>query len=347
MQRHCAAFVCGLVVFGFLLVPGQAAEPVGDQTHTISGMVHEFGGRAAGVSVCLCDSKTGLPVAKDGFQPIEWRKWRPSSEQNDLAIVLSDAKGNFVFENVPEGKYRLIGQKWNAPFENVFAKHGSVIQLFGSEDDVVVPRPTDPRESWLGLRPPGEGIIQFDQEVDNDETFLFLSSSPPEFDPVLGLDCMGDSFFLNLLGVNRMPSGRTTVIGAPDQPLYAFFFAGDNSPGYAAVTVPASQGGLVRVPPEQFIAGWSNGRKDPPPKLAELTQFLESKSLTASGFLELPKLSHATFDEYFARMNELRQQFHREIELPEGRTTRVADLIAVMSYERLQRAAEKRRSRQR
>jgi hypothetical protein len=254
---------------------------------------------------------------------------------NELAIVITDDKGRFQFENVPEGKYRLIAQKWIGPYKGVFEVHGTVIQLLGVAGDIVVPRPTDYYEALVALRPPGKGIIQFDQDVGNNETFMFLSTAPPEFDPILGLQAMGPSFLNQLIGVNRMPLGKTTVVGVPDQPVYAFFFAPDNSPGFASVKVPASRTGLSRVPPEPFVAGWSDGRKTPPPELAELSEFLEAHALTPRQLLSIPKLSNATSEEYSTRLEELSQQLSSKIELAEGKSARVGDILAVEWYRQM------------
>ena len=74
--------------------------------------------------------------------------------------------------------------------------------------------PADHHQALVALAPAGSGIVQFDQDVGNSDTFMFLSTSPPEFDPILGPQAMGTSFFQHLIGVNRMPLGKTTVIGA-------------------------------------------------------------------------------------------------------------------------------------
>ncbi len=173
-------------------------------------------------------------------------------------------------------------------------------------------------KALVALTPPGGGIVQFDQNVGNNETFMFLSTSPPEFDPILGLNSMGTSFFQHLIGFNRMPHGKTTVIGVPDKPLHAFFFAADNSPGFATVEARVSDAGLVRVPPVPFVAGWSDGRKTPPPHLAKLMDFMDAHSLTPDQILNIPELSNANFAAYQARMLELQKDLSRKIELAEG-----------------------------
>lgn len=309
----------------------EAAEQ--DSTHSIVGWVFELRSGTPDVPVFLFEAASGLPLAKETYQPMPIIS--VMSEPDKIAVVLTDKRGQFRFDDVPDGKYRLLAQKWMSPFKGVFGLHGTVIQLFGSADEVVVPRPTGPQDALVALRPPGRGVVQFDQESPNNDTMLFLSSSATEFDPILGLDAMGKPFLSHLIGINRMPLGQTTVIGVPDAPLYAFAFAPDDSPGFASIKVPASASGLVRVPAEPFVAGWSNGRKTPPPELAELLEFMEAHSLTASQLLEIPPLSSVTHKAYRARIEELRQELSREVKLPDGKSARVGDLLAAEGYRRL------------
>lgn len=340
MKRFCVSFVHGLMAIWVTGTCAWSGEPASDGSatdtaHTISGIVAEFGSGTSDVPVCLCSAATGLPLTAETYQPFDWVKYHEDGTAGEMAIVVSDTKGRFRFDHVPEGKYRLIAQQWTGPYKGAFEVHGTVIRLMGCVDGVVVPRPNSLREAWIALTPPGEGIVKFDQDVGNNETFMFLSTSPPEFDPILGLRAMGPTFFQHLIGVNRMPYGKTTVIGVPDRTLYAFFFAPDNSPGYATVEVPAARSGLVRMGSERFVAGWSDGRKTPPAELAELMDFLEKHSLTASQVLAIPALRSVTYEAYRARMQALTQQLSTEVELPEGRLARIGDLLAVEAYRRL------------
>ncbi len=333
LSRVCCA--AGLIAFWLSAANAQCAEPKTDATHSIFGIVMELRSGTPNVPVCLCDAVTGLPLAKKTYKPIEWGKGQIENTAKEMAIVVTDDKGKFSFENIPDGKYRLVAQKWIGPYEGVFAVHGTVIQLMGTADDLVVPRPAEYDKALVALTPPEGGIVQFDQNVGNNETFMFLSLSPLEFDPILGLSSMGTSFYQHLIGVNRMPLGKTTVIGVPEKPLYAFFFAPDNSPGSATVEVPVTEAGLVRIPPEPFVAGWSNARKTPPPKLAELMEFMDAHSLTPDQLLNIPKLSSANFEVYKARMQEIWKDLSRKIELAEGTSARVGDILAVKGYQQL------------
>ena len=326
--------VAGLVA---CLPVGQAwsDESPQDSAHAIFGIVMELRSGTANVPVCLFDAATGLPLAKRTYKPIEWGKEQVENVANEMAIVVTDDKGQFRFDDVPDGKYRLVAQKWIGPYKGIFEEHGTVIQLMGTAEDVLVPRPADHYQALVALTPPGHGIVQFDQDVGNSDTFMFLSTSAPEFDPILGLSSMGTSLLQHLIGVNRMPLGKTTVIGVPDKPLYAFFFAPDNSPGFATVEVPVSEAGLVRVPPEPFVAGWSDARKTPPATLAKLMEFMDAHSLTPDQLLNIPKLSRDTSADYKARIQELYKDLGRKIDLAEGTSARVGDILAVKYYQQL------------
>jgi len=324
-----------LIVLWLSTAHAWSVEPAKDSLHAVFGIVTELQSGTADVPVCLCNGATGLPLAKETYKAIEVGKSQPNKLSNEMAIAVTNKNGEFRFDNVPDGIYRLVAQKWIGPYKGIFEEHGTVIQLMGYADEVVVPRPDDYHKAIVALRPPGHGIVQFDQKVGNSDTFMFLSLSAPEFDPILGLNAMGASFQQRLIGVNRMPLGKTTVIGVPNKPIYAFFFAPDNSPGYATVKVEPSPLVLTRIPAEPFVAGWSDGRKTPPPKLADLMKFMEKHSLTTQDLLKIPQLSNTTYQAYSARMQELMQELSRSVELPEGQSARVGDLLAVESYRRL------------
>lgn len=319
------------------VVKRRNAAPKVDDSHTVWGIVTELRSGTPDVVVCLCDGASGLPVDKNTYQPLNWSLNQAHQNPKRMAIVQTDKGGKFRFEKVPDGRYRVVAQKWSGPYKGAFEEHGTVIQLMGTASNVVVPRPDEYYEAMVALRPPGRGIVQIDQKVPNSDTFLFLSTQPAEFDPILGLYAPGSTFFQHLVGINRMPLGQTTVIGVPDKPLYGFLFAPDNSPGYVQLTIQPSPTGFTQVPAEPFIAGWSNGRKTPPPDLAKLATFLEAHSLSAAQVLKLPKLNKDNAVAFRDRMLELTSNLSKQVQLPENQTARVGDLLAVQAYQRLQR----------
>ncbi len=303
---------------------------------SIAGLVMELRSGTADVTVCLCDGATGIPINLETGKAIEFGKVNMNDLAAQMAVVQTDPKGYFEFKDIPDGTYRVVAQRWMGSFKGIFEEHGTVIQLMGTVNNVVVPRPKDYYEARVVLSPPGNGIVHFDQKVGNSDTFLVLSASPPEFDPALGLQSMGNGFQSNIIGINRMPLGKTTVIGVPPEPIYAFFFAPDNSPGFTSIEVRPSRNGYTRVTAEPFVAGWSDGRKTPPPKLKELIDFLDQESLKISELLQIPQLSAANATAYREQMAKLSAQLAEQIELPKGRKARVGDLLAAMAYIRLQ-----------
>lgn len=331
-MTRCVTLVmvgAGLASVGLAQVP--ELDP-----HEIFGVVMEERGGTADVPVFVCDGKTGLPLQKGSYEPFDWSKPDGKKLQAEMAMMLSDERGKFRFENVPDGTYRLVAQRWMGEYKGLFEVHGTVIQLLGTAGEVVVPRPAEYYEAQVGLRPAGDGIVQFDMEQGNSETLLLLSTRPLEYDVALGFSALGEEFMTHLVGVNRMPIGKTTVIGVPNEKLHAFFFAADNLPGVSAITVEPTEGGLVRVPSEPFVAPWSNGRKTPPEDLAELGKLLDENGATIDELLEIPPLSSKTPDAFRQRMKVLGQDLGREVEVAQGRTVRVGDLLALRVYRQLQ-----------
>lgn len=325
-----------LVVVGLGLASVAPAQMPQLDPHEIFGVVMEERGGTPDVPVFLCDGNTGLPVQKETYQPFDWSKPDAKKLQADMAMTMTDERGKFRFENVPDGTYRLVAQRWMGEYKGLFELHGTVIQLLGTAGDVVVPRPAEYYEAQVGLRPAGDGIVQFDMEVGNNETLLLLSTRPLEYDVALGFSALGEEFMTHLVGVNRMPIGKTTVIGVPNGRLHAFFFAADNLPGVSAITVEPTEGGLVRPPAEPFVAPWSDGRKTPPEHLAELGKLVDEEGVTIDGLLEIPPLSNQTADAFRERMKVLGQDLGREVLVAEGRTVRVGDLLALRVYRQLQ-----------
>lgn len=321
-----------------LLVRGTAADerPAADNS-VLSGIVLEGTAGVADVPVCLCDGRTGKPLTFPHYRPMTWTGTDDPSR--GVAIVLTDDRGRFRFAEVPPGTYRLVAQKWTGPWKGLFELHGSVVQLFGSADDVQVPLPQSGANSQVLLRPPGSGIVQFDQQVGNDETLLLLSAAPPAFDPILGFHALDEKFWLNLQGMNRMPRGRTTIIGVPDIPLYAFFFAADNSPGFAATSVPPAGGELVRQEPEAFIAAWSDGRREMPVSLQKTSEYMDRRKLRVQQLLALPGPDLDGGRARAERISQLTLELTRLIPLAEDREARVGDLLAIEAYRRLQDSA--------
>ncbi len=64
---------------------------------------------------------------------------------------------------------------------------------------------------------------------------------------------------------------------------------------------------------------------------------MKKHELTTQQVLEMPEMSNAKCHAYQARMQELTKDLSRVIELPEGESARVGDLLAADSYRKLQK----------
>jgi hypothetical protein len=308
-----------------------------DAVSSISGLVMEQRSGTPNVVVVLCDGKTGLPLTKE-FEPFFDKEGLKADgfqeRQKKLAVATTDDRGRFQFTRLPAGTYRLMAQKWTGPYLGLFEKQGTVIQLLGTANNIKVPQ-QNTEEQKVVLTPPGNRILDFQQKTGNNATLLVLSTQPPEFDPILGFDSLGQSFLSNVVGVHRMLLGKTTVLNAPNSTIYGFLYAADNSPGSAQVTIAQTQAKYVAVPAVPFIAGWSDGKKTPEGQVAKLINLLTEKKLTVSKILEIPELSNATFGAYQKRMARLREQLSKEVTVVKGVQARVGDLLAAQAYLRL------------
>src|ERR1041385_1487699 len=182
-----------------------AAEPPppsSDATNRIAGTVLETPAGSPEVIVILCDQRTGIPISAETRRPFLESTNR--SFPPPLLTTNSGPRGQFAFDHLPAGDYRVVAQKWTGPFKGVFEVHGTVIQLFGTADNLHVP---SPEAEQVTLRPPGDAVLVFDQQVGNEGTFLMLSTRPPIADPILGWHSLGGDFLNHIIGVNVMPYG--------------------------------------------------------------------------------------------------------------------------------------------
>jgi hypothetical protein len=305
----------------------------------------------AGAVVIVCDAKTGIPVHAETWRPFsqEFRK-RSDKELVGIAHVVTDQDGRFRFENVPAGTYHLMAQSWTEPFKGPFEVNGEVIELHGVARSISVP--SEAAEKVV-IKPLGTGVVQIDQKSGNSSGILMLSTAEPLGDPVLGFTGLGDKYFGNLIGGNRMPKGRTKIIGLPPGPVHAAVFMPDNVPGFGFGTLDPSAAGVQSFP---MVAAWSDGQHDPPERIAGIIAGLKraaGKERVPDDFLyqvvgvdaarvkrmkETSKKGNA-LEEYTAKM-ALLGPLDRSVELAGVGKVRVIDLLAAFSYMELQRHVE-------
>jgi hypothetical protein len=281
------------------------------------------------VVVVLCDAASGIPVDNRTFAPFTSapKKQFPPN----LVVTLSGPRGTFSFTNVPPGEYRLVAQKWAGPYKGVFEVHGGVVQLFGTADNIRVP---SAEAKKVVLRPPGDGILALDMRVPNSGTLVVLSTQPLSADPILGFSAPGTNFFSHTLGWNVMPYGRTTFVGLPQTKLHTWFFANDNSPGFTAEVYDV-ESGFLRAPAIPFVAGWSDGRKEPPPRLQELADRLKKLGRSPQAVLGVDET--LPLRDQYERVALYRENPSHTVMLSNGETIPGGDLVALMLYEQLGR----------
>ncbi len=307
----------------------------------ISGKVLDSGGRlVAGAAVLVQTQATGIPLERGSGLPAIYGGIRLGP--GEYLSVLTDAEGRFVFEKIPVGSYRIVAQSWRnkTSLKGLGEVEGEEIELRGSADDVVV---TEGHMAEVILRPQGTGILRMDQRVPNDETFVILSTAPTAADPVLGFAGWRASFLRQAIGANRMPGGRTVVYGLPEGTIYLAMFAADDVPGFLDAKVQIQAGQTTILPFTPFVAGWSDGRHDPPPELVPIYEEIKAMS-RAEG-----EAWYAKFDaQVRAQMDAQRDEpppLDMEVVLPSGRKATFGQVMAAIKYIQLQNSVARRAGR--
>lgn len=338
MKRTGVAAVISLSLSGALAHAG-----------AIRGVVVGSDERPVGrATVVLCDQQTGIPVARDTHKPFTEK--RPDFQ--NLATTLTDAQGAFSFEDVPDGLYRLVAQRWPSKpsVQNVFEVNGEEIVLCGVADDIIVPSEA---AQQVRLKPSGEASLTLDEEFPNNDSLLLISTQAPAADPVLAFYCWQGPFIQHLIGGNRMPKGVTTVRGLPPGRVYLSVFANDNNGGVGAAPVDVKAGQIVLAAYIPIVCGWSNGRHDPPKELEQT--FAEVKQIAQQGQDEVPAFLERLLAEKGAVLkpsegsrnpwSPYTQHLNVVVTLPSGRQVRFADVLASVGYLQLQRSVEMRKQR--
>ena len=333
----------GLVLAVRAETPGIQNAP-GGPVGGISGKVVGAGGQpVAGAAVVLCDQAGGVPLAPGTLRP--FINDRSRSMNGDLLFSVTDSNGRFAFEKIPAGAYRLVAQSWRnkAAIRSVGEVNGEEIELHGAANDI---RVTDGRTTDVVLRPLGTGVLRMDQRVPNDETFLILSTAPTGADPVLGFSGWTASFLQQAIGANRMPSGKTVVHGLPEGMVYVAMFAADDVPGFLDAKVQISAGQATVLPFTPFVAGWSDGRHDPPPELMPVYEEIKAmpraesqawlaKVFATAGIRADPKNGQP----------QLSGHLDAEVVLPSGRKATFGQAMAAVAYIQRQQSVACRAAR--
>ena len=190
-----------------------------------------------------------------------------------------DDEGRFAFEGLPSGRYRCVAQRWvgidglppaapnrDGPLgeELILLGSGTAEHIAGSETTIV-------------LRPHGEGTLRISTDPESTDGLLLISGGRLRSHPLGGSGAFGPAFYRGLLCTTLRGQRERVVIvrGLPDdRPLELVMFNFDNNggPGY----VRTSDGDLPSEVTMPVFAPWSDGRSDVPGRLRPLVGLLEA-----------------------------------------------------------------------
>jgi C-terminal processing protease CtpA/Prc len=301
----------------------------------------------AGAIVILCDQNNGVPVYKKTYCPFTDELLK-GNQALDIAYTISNEKGQFTFENIPAGEYRLVAQSWRdvTEFKGIFEKNGKEIELHGIAEHVKVSSDSSPN---IVLRPLGTGILQIDQDVPNDEVLLVISTSPTRADPILGFAGWGGAFMQNMIGGNRMKKGQTRIYGLPEGKIYLAMFAADSVPGWTEGQVEIKPDTTTTLEYIPFVNSWSNSRHDPPEHLVSVFEELKQLSSKDKAFIKKILKDYGLQEVHAEGMWTFMAQFgphlDKEVELPSRRKTTFGDLMAAVQYIQLKQAVDRRQAK--
>lgn len=224
-------------------------------------------------TVFLCDAESGLPILRKTKRPLD-----PGKNLNDawdMWYELTTDRGSFEFADVPVGKYRLVAQSWSGTvgvpkFQD---KPSTLVLLHGIAENVEVKA----GETTVAYpRKLGDATLKIVNDPEEPHAFLFISLQPRLGDGVLGPAGWGKKFLAGLIAVTQMERPYVTLVGLPaGKEIHVGLFNYDNNPGVGGDSYLVGKEPTVRL---NIYATWSNGKYEPPPRLARLTDYLSSRT---------------------------------------------------------------------
>lgn len=339
-----------MVPFVFLLALSSIAAYGGEpeKSGTITGQLTDSRGqviRTGHAVVFLCDATSGMPLSP---------KTRKIIDQESKAILRFDQfwhavtndTGGFQFDNVPVGTYRLVAQAWSgiSGMPLGFPKSlrtdpgdepSSLIVLHGVAESVVVKA----NETTLAYpRQWGGEILRIVTDPMESGNFLVISRNPRLGDGVLGPMGWGKKFITGVIAITRMEDSHITLLGLPkNATIHTGLFNYDNNPGLGGESFVIDSSKPARLP---IYATWSNGKYDPPPRLAKLTLHLEETGVKVEELIDLgPQRTVRAY------LNRIWNTGHNKVEVKGYGEASIIDLLAAYSYKRLRKSHNQREQR--
>ncbi|MCR9199216.1 MAG: carboxypeptidase-like regulatory domain-containing protein [Planctomycetaceae bacterium] len=222
----------------------------------------------ANAFVFLVDQKSGWPIDADSGRPVSratgfrgidgWKHAR------------TDAEGQFRFDQLRPGTYRLVAQSWPGLARVPSMKSAdSPIMLHGTASNV---RVQSGETTTAAIRALGSAALQITCEPLEGNAFVFVGLKPCQADPILGPALWSDEFLSSIVSAVHLRGGRQTIFGLPDDhAVHVRYLNYDNNPGLGGVSVTTRPLTRVTLP---VYATWSNGFHRPPKRLAALVEWV-------------------------------------------------------------------------
>ncbi|MGD2174932.1 MAG: ankyrin repeat domain-containing protein, partial [Candidatus Brocadiaceae bacterium] len=220
----------------------------------ISGIVRDAAGNPArGALVIACDESTGMPVDRHTGRPLlipDTMQQMKNSTFMRLAHGATDEAGRFEIDALPDGRYRLIAQRWpGQPWPRMVGmgrapKQPVDLELLGTKEGVVV---EGGQADEVALSPLGRGTLVFDPPP-APSGIVFVSTEPPVADAALGLWSFGWDFRAGVMAWTPWFSRRKfSILNVPEGELHVRAEAGDGAPSFGGTAVELEEGGRAQV----------------------------------------------------------------------------------------------------
>jgi len=313
----------------------------------IAGRLVDHDGNPRNVNsaaVFLIDAETGRPLLSESKLPV--------GRENGMAgpdgwlHVITDSLGQFSFSKIPPGRYRVAAQSWigresvptQKDADSVLAVHGSSQPFTVGEVDV----------DGVEIVALGSAVLTIQTEPDEGNAYLFIGTTEPMADPIMGPWFWGQEFISSIAGVTHMKRGRQIVQGLPsDGTVHAMLLNYDNNAGAGGVSVEMSPVAEATLP---IYATWSNGYYQPPERLKDLVAWLrideeQFAEVLANGDEKAAALLPVTRERYDDYIDWLTEH-GREMRTVDGvGKFTVLDLVAAQNYLRILEFHEARQAR--